>query len=146
MYPLPDLEYLIDLASLDVRFQPLVRRFRLFLGVVLALLLCHLPAMYRARFVPVFHNPTTSPKNHDKHRHKCRCEYHSINDEAQPYYSFCHPITLLFSSRGFLSHASAFCNWHGCFCRQIDDLVRRFFNGFNPFLFHRFRILPNTFT
>lgn len=58
MYPLPNLEYLIDLVSLDVRFQPLVRRFRLLRGVVLAFLLCHLPAMYRARFVPVFHNPS----------------------------------------------------------------------------------------
>ena len=98
MYPLPDLEYLIDLVSLDVRFQPLVRRFRPLRGVVLALLLCHLPAMYRARFVPVFHNPTTLPENQDKHRHESRHAYNGVNDEPNPYLSFRHAITLLFLS------------------------------------------------
>lgn len=98
MYPLPDLEYLIDLVSLDVRFQPLVQRFHPFWGVVLALLLCHLPAMYRARFVPVFHHPTTLPENHDEHRHESRHAYDDVNDEPNPYLSFRHAITLLFLS------------------------------------------------
>lgn len=124
MYPLPDLEYLIGLVSLDVRFQPLVRRFRPLRGVVLALLLCHLPAMYRARFVPVFHNPTTSPENHDKHLHKCRCEYHSINDDCQPHYLFCHPITLLmFRRRGYRRPIIYFTHWDETDFPVYDPMV-----------------------
>lgn len=146
MHPLPDLEYRVGLVSLNLRLRARVTGFLPFRCVVLALFIRHLVRMYRPWFVPVLHSLTALFKDHDKHRHKGRHAYDGVNDEPQPYRSFRHPTTLLFPSRGFLSHASTFCNWHRCFCRQVDDLVRCFFNGFDPFLFHRFRILPDTFT
>lgn len=98
MHPLPDLEYRVGLVSLDVSLRARVTGFLPFRCVVLALFIRHLVRMYRPWFVPVLHSLPALFKDHDEHRHKGRHAYDGVNDEAQPYRSFRHPVTSIASA------------------------------------------------